>query len=214
MAPRRTALGRATRPATCGFACSRCTGVALLAAIDPRSRHDSRHGQSPFVAGSPVAVAYQHVREELQPPSMYNTAVPESVDHVVLHALGKNHATRYQPAADGLGHTRCVFAAAACRMDAEGRLGFACQPPWGEPALRPRLSRDRQDGRRQLLHVGSCCHDEAAVRDRIDVEDWQPSPGSTIERVGTSDAPVLVLVRWPQSPPGADLEGVAGEPLL
>jgi eukaryotic-like serine/threonine-protein kinase len=57
-------------------------------------------GRPPFVAESPVAVAYQHVREEPQPPSVYNPAVPESVDQVVLHALAKDRATRYQTAAD------------------------------------------------------------------------------------------------------------------
>ena len=57
-------------------------------------------GRPPFVADSPVAVAYQHVREEPQPPSTYNQAVPESVDRIVLHALAKDRATRYQTAAD------------------------------------------------------------------------------------------------------------------
>jgi eukaryotic-like serine/threonine-protein kinase len=57
-------------------------------------------GRPPFVADSPVAVAYQHVREEPQPPSVYNPAVPESGDRIVLHALAKDRATRYQTAAD------------------------------------------------------------------------------------------------------------------
>jgi serine/threonine-protein kinase len=57
-------------------------------------------GRPPFVADSPVAVAYQHVREEPQPPSAHNPAVPESVDRIVLHALAKDRATRYQTAAD------------------------------------------------------------------------------------------------------------------
>jgi eukaryotic-like serine/threonine-protein kinase len=57
-------------------------------------------GRPPFVAESPVAVAYQHVREEPQPPSVFNPAVPESVDQVVLHALAKDRATRYQTAAE------------------------------------------------------------------------------------------------------------------
>jgi eukaryotic-like serine/threonine-protein kinase len=57
-------------------------------------------GRPPFVADSPVAVAYQHVREEPQPPSVHNPAVPESVDRIVLHALAKDRAARYQTAAD------------------------------------------------------------------------------------------------------------------
>ncbi|MGZ4649857.1 MAG: Stk1 family PASTA domain-containing Ser/Thr kinase [Kineosporiaceae bacterium] len=57
-------------------------------------------GRPPFVADSPVAVAYQHVREEPQPPSAFNPAVPEAVDQIVLHALAKDLQTRYQSAAD------------------------------------------------------------------------------------------------------------------
>src|SRR3954467_7797388 len=56
-------------------------------------------GRPPFVADSPVAVAYQHVREEPQPPSAFNPAVPEAVDRIVLHALAKDRETRYQSAA-------------------------------------------------------------------------------------------------------------------
>jgi beta-lactam-binding protein with PASTA domain/predicted Ser/Thr protein kinase len=55
-------------------------------------------GRPPFVADSPVAVAYQHVREEPQPPSVHNPAVPEVVDRIVLHALAKDRETRYQTA--------------------------------------------------------------------------------------------------------------------
>jgi serine/threonine-protein kinase len=57
-------------------------------------------GRPPFVADSPVAVAYQHVREEPQPPSVFNPAVPEVVDRIVLHALAKDRETRYQTAAE------------------------------------------------------------------------------------------------------------------
>jgi beta-lactam-binding protein with PASTA domain/predicted Ser/Thr protein kinase len=57
-------------------------------------------GRPPFVADSPVAVAYQHVREEPQPPSAFNPAVPEAVDLIVLHALAKDRESRYQTAAD------------------------------------------------------------------------------------------------------------------
>jgi serine/threonine-protein kinase len=55
-------------------------------------------GRTPFVADSPVAVAYQHVREQPQPPSVYNPAVPEDVDRIVLHALAKDREARYQTA--------------------------------------------------------------------------------------------------------------------
>ena len=57
-------------------------------------------GRPPFVADSPVAVAYQHVRELPQAPSVFNPAVPEGVDRIVLHALAKERDARYQTAAE------------------------------------------------------------------------------------------------------------------
>jgi len=57
-------------------------------------------GRPPFVADSPVAVAYQHVREQPQPPSVFNALIPESVDRIVLHSLAKDRETRYQTALD------------------------------------------------------------------------------------------------------------------
>lgn len=57
-------------------------------------------GRPPFVADSPVAVAYQHVRENPRPPSTYNSSVPEAVDRLVLHSLAKDREARYQSAAE------------------------------------------------------------------------------------------------------------------
>ncbi|MEV0840129.1 Stk1 family PASTA domain-containing Ser/Thr kinase [Actinocatenispora sera] len=57
-------------------------------------------GQPPFTGDSPVSVAYQHVREEPKPPSQRNPDVPPDVDSVVLKALAKNPANRYQSAAE------------------------------------------------------------------------------------------------------------------
>ncbi|MFG2824559.1 Stk1 family PASTA domain-containing Ser/Thr kinase [Kitasatospora sp. NPDC048365] len=52
----------------------------------------------PFVGDSPVAVAYQHVREEAQPPSAYDPEVRPEVDAIVLKALAKERDYRYQSA--------------------------------------------------------------------------------------------------------------------
>lgn len=57
-------------------------------------------GEPPFTGDSPVAVAYQHVREEPRKPSDLNSQVPPSLDAVVLKALSKNPANRYQSAAE------------------------------------------------------------------------------------------------------------------
>ncbi len=57
-------------------------------------------GRPPFVADSPVAVAYQHVREFPPLPSSINPRVPEAVDRIVMHALTKDRDIRYQTAAE------------------------------------------------------------------------------------------------------------------
>ncbi|NUT35910.1 MAG: Stk1 family PASTA domain-containing Ser/Thr kinase [Hamadaea sp.] len=57
-------------------------------------------GHPPFVGDSPVAVAYQHVREDPPPPSNSNHDVTPDIDAVVLKALAKNPANRYQSAAE------------------------------------------------------------------------------------------------------------------
>jgi serine/threonine-protein kinase len=57
-------------------------------------------GEPPFTGDTPVAVAYQHVREEPRRPSEVNPSIPSSLDAVVLKALSKNPLNRYQSAAE------------------------------------------------------------------------------------------------------------------
>ncbi|NBE55025.1 Stk1 family PASTA domain-containing Ser/Thr kinase [Streptomyces boluensis] len=52
----------------------------------------------PFIGDSPVAVAYQHVREEAQPPSTFDTEITPEMDAIVLRALVKDPDYRYQSA--------------------------------------------------------------------------------------------------------------------
>jgi serine/threonine-protein kinase len=56
-------------------------------------------GRPPFVGESPVAVAYQHVREPASPPSTYDTELPPEIDSIVMKALAKRLEDRYQSAA-------------------------------------------------------------------------------------------------------------------
>lgn len=57
-------------------------------------------GEPPFTGDSPVAVAYQHVREDPHSPSQVNAEVPATLDSIVLKAMSKNPANRYQTAGD------------------------------------------------------------------------------------------------------------------
>lgn len=56
-------------------------------------------GRPPFVGDSPVAVAYQHVREQAAPPSDHDTALPPAIDAIVMKSLAKRVEDRYQSAA-------------------------------------------------------------------------------------------------------------------
>lgn len=57
-------------------------------------------GRTPFVGENPVAVAYQHINAAPPVPSTRNANVTPALDAVVLKALAKEPANRYQSAAD------------------------------------------------------------------------------------------------------------------
>ncbi|GAB2466490.1 Stk1 family PASTA domain-containing Ser/Thr kinase [Streptosporangium sandarakinum] len=57
-------------------------------------------GQPPFTGDSPVAIAYQHVREDPIPPSQIDPEIPKWADAIVLKAMAKDPAHRYQNAGE------------------------------------------------------------------------------------------------------------------
>jgi len=57
-------------------------------------------GRPPFIGDSPVAVAYQHVREAAPTPSSFAADVPETLDRITLKALAKDRDDRYSSAAE------------------------------------------------------------------------------------------------------------------
>ena len=56
-------------------------------------------GRPPFVGQSPVAVAYQHVREAPVPPTQRHPEAPAQLDPIVMRALAKDPDQRYPDAA-------------------------------------------------------------------------------------------------------------------
>lgn len=56
-------------------------------------------GRPPFVGDSPVAVAYQHVRENPAPPSDHDDTLDADIDAIVLKSLAKRVEDRYQSSA-------------------------------------------------------------------------------------------------------------------
>jgi eukaryotic-like serine/threonine-protein kinase len=56
-------------------------------------------GRPPFIGDSPVAVAYQHVREPAAPPSDLDDQLDPEIDAIVMKSLAKRVEDRYQSAA-------------------------------------------------------------------------------------------------------------------
>ena len=84
-------------------------------------------GRPPFTGDSPVAVAYKQVNEPPIPPSRINPDVPPRLDAVVMRALSKNPANRYQTA---LG----VLRRPAARHQGPGGAGHAVAARrWARP---------------------------------------------------------------------------------
>ncbi|MDR1119016.1 MAG: Stk1 family PASTA domain-containing Ser/Thr kinase, partial [Bifidobacteriaceae bacterium] len=59
-------------------------------------------GRPPFVGDNAVSVAYQHVREQAVPPSVFAPDVPPALDQIVMKALAKNRDQRYSTASEFL----------------------------------------------------------------------------------------------------------------
>ncbi|PWK72203.1 serine/threonine-protein kinase [Streptomyces sp. CG 926] len=82
----------------------------------------------PFVGDSPVAVAYQHVREEPQPPSNFDPEITPEMDAIVLKALVKDPDYRYQSADEMRADIEACLdgqpVAAAATMGAAGGYGY------------------------------------------------------------------------------------------
>jgi serine/threonine-protein kinase len=90
-------------------------------------------GEPPFVGDSPVAVVYQHVREDPAPPSLRLGGISPDLNAVVLKALTKNPDNRYQSAAEMrtdliLVHSGKTPQAPKVLSDAE-RTGLISAPP-------------------------------------------------------------------------------------
>jgi len=57
-------------------------------------------GKPPFVGETPVAIAYQHVREQPLAPRVVNPDIPAALEAIILQAMAKLPAERYATAED------------------------------------------------------------------------------------------------------------------
>jgi eukaryotic-like serine/threonine-protein kinase len=101
-------------------------------------------GRPPFTGDSPVAIAYQHVRENPVPPSRVDPEIPSWADSIVLRAMAKDPGDRYQSAGEMRNDIQRALqgmpVAAPTRMDAyQGtrRMGQATQMAGATSAIPP-----------------------------------------------------------------------------
>ncbi|MEV5978753.1 Stk1 family PASTA domain-containing Ser/Thr kinase [Streptomyces sp. NPDC052114] len=92
----------------------------------------------PFVGDSPVAVAYQHVREEPQAPSVFDGEITPEMDAIVLKALTKDPDYRYQSADEMRADIEaCLDGQPVAATAAMGAVGYGGPDDQQTAMLRP-----------------------------------------------------------------------------
>ncbi|WP_069164927.1 Stk1 family PASTA domain-containing Ser/Thr kinase [Nocardia altamirensis] len=153
-------------------------------------------GEPPFTGDSPVAVAYQHVREDPRLPSHVHPGVPRELDSVILKAMSKNPANRYQSAAEMradlirvLGGQKPIAPMVMTDEDRTTILGS------NEPAPRSYRTVDRNDdtseqamvepaGPRRTLYIAVAAAAAVAVAFALF---WVFGPGSKADQIAVPD---------------------------
>ncbi|QPP07704.1 Stk1 family PASTA domain-containing Ser/Thr kinase [Streptomyces bathyalis] len=83
----------------------------------------------PFVGDSPVAVAYQHVREDPQPPTVFDPEISPDMEAIVLKALVKDPDYRYQSADEMRADIEaCLDGQPVAATAAMGAVGYGGYP--------------------------------------------------------------------------------------
>ncbi|KUN64966.1 serine/threonine protein kinase [Streptomyces canus] len=141
----------------------------------------------PFVGDSPVAVAYQHVREEAQPPSVFDPEITPEMDAIVLRALVKDPNYRYQSADEMRADIEaCLDGQPVAATAAMGSVGYG-----GYPDDQPTTALRADAGATTMLPPMSPDDGGFGYDDRPDRRRQKKSNTSTILLVV---AGVLVLV--------------------
>ncbi|MEV5335240.1 Stk1 family PASTA domain-containing Ser/Thr kinase [Streptomyces werraensis] len=167
----------------------------------------------PFVGDSPVAVAYQHVREEPQPPSVFDPEITPEMDAIVLKALVKDPDYRYQSADEMRADIEaCLDGQPVAATAAMGAVGYGGYPD-DQPTTALRADAGPGAGATSMLPPmnpddGGYGYDERQSRRR-------PQKKNNTSTILLVVAGVLVLIgavligRWAISGDGVDNSAVA-----
>jgi beta-lactam-binding protein with PASTA domain/tRNA A-37 threonylcarbamoyl transferase component Bud32 len=98
-------------------------------------------GRPPFQGDSPVAIAYQHVREDPIPPSQLDPQIPAWADAIVLRAMAKSADDRYQSTSEMRADIQRAMqgqpVSAAATMAMSGTQVMGAAPPARTQMQRP-----------------------------------------------------------------------------
>ena len=84
-------------------------------------------GRVPFEGETPIAVALKHVREKVEPPTRYNPSIPPLLEAVVMKALSKNPADRFDSISDMISDLRLSQGFTMGKTQRHEPYGFATQ---------------------------------------------------------------------------------------
>ncbi|MFE6718821.1 Stk1 family PASTA domain-containing Ser/Thr kinase [Streptomyces albidoflavus] len=146
----------------------------------------------PFVGDSPVAVAYQHVREEAQAPSVFDPEITPEMDAIVLKALVKDPDYRYQSADEMRADIEaCLDGQPVGATAAMGAVGYG-----GYPDDQPTTAMRPQDGAAPTSMLPPVNSDDGGYGydDRPGRRRQQPKKNTNLSTIFLIAAGILVLV--------------------
>jgi len=79
-------------------------------------------GRLPYDADTPVAVILKHVNEQLPPPRTINPNTPQSVENIIVRALAKDPAHRYQTVEEMLADLNNIDSAAHLELPPDSTI--------------------------------------------------------------------------------------------
>jgi serine/threonine-protein kinase len=152
-------------------------------------------GRPPFKGDTAVSVAYQHVSEKVQVPSIHNSEISAELDQVVLNALAKDREERFQTAEEFRDHLVAAAKGVAMKKDNSGQRTTVS--PVQEALPTEVISSTEQDDFFKELGGNSTPGEQTtAIKIPGATKTGRPSPGM-LWGLGSGAAVILVgLIIW------------------